>query len=85
MIDICTSPIVNCNNDDKDNEETLDITNLIKVYNNSIPLWVFIKNNNIDTDKYDSIRFTYLYIAQMRTKEILIDTYKNECIYKIFM
>jgi hypothetical protein len=66
----------------KNNNEHINMTSIIKYYNSSIPLYFFIKNNNLE-------RFNYLYIkyfmkGQIYNKEICISSHISKSIYELF-
>jgi len=62
-----------------------DITTNFRLYNNSIPLWVFIKNENINLDNYKIIKFKCMINNKIESNEINILKYINKPLYEIFI
>jgi len=68
-----------------DNNIFIDITNEFKVFNNLIPLWIFIRVVKLDLTKYDKLEFIYLLNGKMNTKKIIINEMKDVQLYKLFI
>jgi hypothetical protein len=68
-----------------DEDKLIDITQDFKVFNNLIPLWIFIKVTRLNLNKYDTMQFTYLLNAKMNTREININEMKDVQLYKLFI
>lgn len=68
-----------------DNDKLIDITQEFKVFNNLIPLWIFIKVTRLNLNKYDTIQFTYLLNSKMNIREININEMKDMQLYKLFI
>ena len=64
---------------------THDITTNFRVYNNSIPLWVFIKNENINLEKYKIIKIKYMLNNKIETIEVNILQNMNRPLYELFI
>jgi len=64
--------------------EEYDITNNLKLYNTSIPLWVFIKNENIDLDKFNTIKIKYMFNNKIEIIDININANINRLLYELF-
>ena len=71
-------------NDTKIDEFELDITNILKLYNTSIPLWVFINNENVDLNKYNTIKIKYMFNNKIEIIDININLNINRLIYDLF-
>ena len=71
-------------NDTKIDEFELDITNRLKLYNTSIPLWVFINNENVDLNKYNTIKIKYMFNNKIEIIDININLNINRLIYDLF-
>ena len=70
--------------DSIDNNE-FDITSNFRLYNNSIPLWVFIKNENINLDNYNMIKIKYMLNNKIEIIDINIAENINKLLYSLFI
>jgi hypothetical protein len=70
--------------DSIDNNE-FDITSNYRLYNNSIPLWVFIKNENINLENYNMIKIKYMLNNKIEIIDINIAENINKLLYSLFI
>ena len=62
--------------------ESYDLTDKIKYYNSSLPLYIFTKLNI--PQNYDNIKIKYLSKGKLCNKNIKIIEYENDLIYSLF-
>jgi len=62
----------------------LDVTSNFKLYNNSIPLWVFIKNENVNLEMYNIIKIKYMLNNKIEFIDINIAQNINKLLYELF-
>lgn len=61
-----------------------DMTTNFRAYNSSIPLWVFIKNENVNLDMYNMIKIKYMLNNKIEIIDINIAQNINKLLYDLF-
>jgi hypothetical protein len=85
-----TATIINTTNDitlqinEAPNISSYDITTKFRLYNSSVPLWVFIKNEDIDINKYNIIKIKYFMNNKIEISNINIKQNMNKLLYELF-
>lgn len=63
-------------------ENTVDITDKYKKYNQSVPFWYLIENENISY--FEKIQFKYFHRGKIENKEFNIQDIKDKLLHDIF-
>ena len=79
---IITPIILNFTFKKSKNDETIDMTSIIKYYNSSIPFKFIIENNKLN--KFNILNIKYISKGTITDKKIYIDDCNNKLLYELF-
>ena len=79
---IITPIILNFTFNNSNNNETIDMTSIIKYYNSSIPFKFIIENNKLN--KFNILNIKYISKGTTNNKKMYIDDCNNKLLYELF-